>query len=302
MLNAPAFFETARERYSIKLRRDRGDAKPWSDDKAFQDYRFCNVFREDDTVTQWIRQRIGIPQWGKSTVGGIIVARWFNRIETLEKLLCPAGEETYWRENLLYSWSDIGVWANDGWSNRMRKRLANVKPLVTGAYIIKTPNGMNKLEGLIWSMEQVLPKAVELQEEFAQEGYTLQRATERLAEFPFLGPFMAYEVATDLNYSVLKNAPDKYTWANPGPGCTRGIGRVAMGNPDVFNRGNKGDVKTMLALMAELLDMANWSEHWHPEWPEWDMRTVEHWLCEFDKHQRIHLGEGRPKQTYNGVK
>ena len=301
MLHAHDFFGAACERYRIKLARDAGKSKPWTTDEAFLNYRFCNVFREDDTTTQWIRDVVTIPKFGKATVGGIIIARWFNRIETLEKLTAPPYDDCSWEENLLYSWSDPIVWAGEGWSDNTRKRLDNVKPLVTGAYIIKTPNGKNKLKGLIWCMEQVLPDAVELQKEFSEPGYTLEKACRVLETYPYLGPFMAYEIVTDLNYSVLKNAPDKMTWANPGPGCARGLGRVTVGNPDHFNRSSKADCTEMLNLMQQLLFLSGDRELWPGDWPEWDMRTVEHFLCEWDKHQRIHLGEGTPKQRYQGA-
>jgi hypothetical protein len=34
------------------------------------------------------------------------------------------------------------------------------------------------------------------------------------------------------------------------------------------------------------------------DWPEWDMRTVEHTLCEFDKYERVRLGQGAPRQKF----
>jgi hypothetical protein len=33
-------------------------------------------------------------------------------------------------------------------------------------------------------------------------------------------------------------------------------------------------------------------------WPSWEMRDVEHTLCEFDKYERIRLGEGRTRGVY----
>jgi len=300
MLNLPQFFETARERYAIKLMRDQQFPKPWTEDPAFLGYRFCNVFREDDTTTQWIRRTITPAGYGEAYVGAIIIARWFNRIETLEKLLAPPQDSHYWQENLLYCWSQPGHWRD--WTDKMRKRLVDVKPLVTGAYIIKTPNGKNKLEGLLWCFENILPNNKQLTSIFREEGHTLEEATKLLTTFPFLGPFMAYEIVTDLNQTIMADAPDKYEWANPGPGCTRGIGRVAVGVPDFFSRGNKKDLAEMLQLMQEILLNSHDDDLWPAEWPEWDMRTVEHWLCEFDKHQRITLGEGTPKQLYKGAK
>jgi hypothetical protein len=34
------------------------------------------------------------------------------------------------------------------------------------------------------------------------------------------------------------------------------------------------------------------------EFPAWEMRDVEHTLCEFDKYERVRLGEGRPRSVF----
>jgi hypothetical protein len=33
-------------------------------------------------------------------------------------------------------------------------------------------------------------------------------------------------------------------------------------------------------------------------WPKWELREVEHTLCEFDKFERTRLGEGRPRGVF----
>lgn len=48
-------FAWIKERYAIKVRREAGQSWPWSDDPIFQENFFCNVHREDDKVTQWVR-------------------------------------------------------------------------------------------------------------------------------------------------------------------------------------------------------------------------------------------------------
>jgi hypothetical protein len=36
------------------------------------------------------------------------------------------------------------------------------------------------------------------------------------------------------------------------------------------------------------------------EWPPFEIREIEHSLCEFDKHQRCLQGQGRPRQRFAG--
>ena len=50
-----AFFDFCREREQIRLRRERGETAPWSDDPILQRGRFLNVFREDDRGSKSIQ-------------------------------------------------------------------------------------------------------------------------------------------------------------------------------------------------------------------------------------------------------
>lgn len=302
MKNRRDFFAYARERYQILQRRRAGQPRPWTDDPILQSYRFCNVFREDDTVTQWIRRHVTHDRHGPLLLGAMVIARWFNRIETLERLLPPPGLDTVvdgpsWFNDLLFSWE------LDGWAEDMRERLEGVQPLVTGAYMVKTPANMSKLEGILWCLEQFLPEARQLQRELEQGATRLCEATERLQRYPYLGPFMAYEVVTDLRHTpILGDAPDIMLWANPGPGAARGMARVVGAPLDTYNRHRPEDVHLMNTLMRRLLVASQDRGNWPSEWPQWEMRDVEHTLCEFDKYERARLGEGRPKQLYDGAK
>lgn len=288
------FFEYARARYQLMLDKEADFERPWTQDEILQTYRFCNVFREDDRTTKWIRNELTHEAYGSKLLGAMIIARWFNRIETLQKML-PPEETEVWKliNNLLYSWKDT-----EQWKTKMRERLTNVAPLVTGAYMIKTPAKMNKLEGLLWCLEEILPDAETLQGQMVGENTTLQWATEALTAYPYLGPFMAYEIVTDLSQTILSTAPDIMTWANPGPGCTRGLCRT-WGEPlGSLNRHSPHDVDLMQQRMQTLLKHSQRAAYWPKRWPSWDMRTVEHTLCEFDKYERARTGEGRPKQKY----
>jgi hypothetical protein len=35
------------------------------------------------------------------------------------------------------------------------------------------------------------------------------------------------------------------------------------------------------------------------QFPQLEMREIEHTLCEFDKHQRVMLGQGKPRSLYH---
>ncbi len=82
-----AFFAFCRERESIRVRRERGDASPWSDDPIFQQGRFLNVFREDDRGTKALTRFVGTSDRDlPDLVQALFFARWCNSQTTLDAL------------------------------------------------------------------------------------------------------------------------------------------------------------------------------------------------------------------------
>lgn len=273
MQNIVQFFGTARERYRIKERRERGEPLPWTDDAVFKAWRFCNVHREDDRTTRWFAENIRQPlnETGNKLkiVQATMIFRWFNRIETGEKIL----------DLMLGEWN----------STEARRRLKDVSPVVTGAYIIKGPDGFSKLDGVLFCIDKALPRLAGFTPTWGQ---SLEKAWADLLNVYYLGRFMAYEIVSDLRWtSVLNQAEDIMTWANAGPGCARGLGWIQCQNPAYYNPGSSKDQTIMLEKMHELLLLSKEEKFWPQEWPGWEMREVEHWNCEYDKICRAKAGQ-----------
>jgi 5-hmdU DNA kinase-like protein len=284
--NIDKFFAIARERYSILLKRKAGLPKPWSEDPIFQREYFCNVFREDDRTTTWFRENIRDPLRNdpREVLAAIVAFRWFNKIETGEKI----------KEFLLGEWDSVKVF----------NRLQNVKPVVTGAYIIKTPDGMTKLKGVLWCIDKFLETMEKERHYFLTlmgGAYSMQTACELLQHAPYLGDFMSWQICSDLRQTcILESALDKDTWAQPGPGSTRGIGRVYYGDVNRFNYGSVHDQCEMLALMNDLSNKSHEKKYWPEHWPKMAVIDISHQLCEYDKHCRAAEG-GRMKRKYNAT-
>lgn len=280
MKNLSHFFETARERYTIKLRRERGQEAPWTDDPVFQKWRFCNVHREDDKTTQWFREHIRDPLSDdpRKVLLATVAFRWFNRIETGELI----------KDELLSGWPLPEA------EDSARGKLGSVSPLTTSAYIIKSPTGLSKLEGLLQCIRNVVEG-----EDVVHPWPRIQDLWEHLQQYPLMGPFMAYEVVSDLRWtSVLHDARDILSWANPGPGCARGLGWMFEDNPSKFKAGRPHDRRAMLGAMSLLLTASRSSRHWPMDWPRWEMREVEHWACEYDKYRRGEAGQNLKRRYH----
>jgi hypothetical protein len=272
--HASEFFAMSRERYNIKLRRDSGQPWPWSNDPIFQEWRFTNVFREDDRTTSWFRENVRSKLAGLRLLEATVIFRWFNRVSTGDIV----------KDLLINGWDKVEA----------EKRLRYVTPVVTGAYMIKTFNDLNKLDGILLAIDGALPC---LPKYLPHWGDSLEKAWSDLKQIHFLGGFMAHEIVQDLRYThILENAKDVNTWGHLGPGASRGMGWVTVGNEDEFTMSVK-DQKEMLALMQQLLEMSRDPRHWPAEWPKWELHQVEFGLCEFSKYNRAKQGI-RQKRRY----
>lgn len=273
------------QRHEIWLKKELGFKKPWTTDPVFQSFFFTSCYRENDKTTVWFRNNIRDPLRDKPEVLFATVAfRWFN---------LPATGEILLKNNLLEDW-------NYGKAVRILNEVkGRKKQIFTGAYMVPAVPGSSKVEHVckclnpIWRARRNTVAHIKLKK-------TLEECHSLLSEFSYLGGFSAYEVVTDLRHTyLLENAPDIMTWCNPGPGCARGLKRLAgedlHGLPAA--RGCKAP-KDYLEQMQRLLKLANRKLR---KMPRFEMREIEHSLCEFDKYERARLNDGHMKRGYKGV-
>lgn len=267
------FFAVARERHRIWLRRQSGTPWPWTNDPIFRSWRFCNVFRENDTTTEWFRKKVREPLNGDPLrlVEATIAFRWFNRIETGERVL----------ELLLNGW--------DG--KEAYQKLRRTKPVVTGSFMVKSPTGRSKLRGLLWCIDkahQQLPSLI-------GKWDSLETSWKSLKDLPYLGGFNAYEIVLDLAQTpILQDAPDRVTWAFAGPGAARGLSRLT-GVP--YRNSTIYDQRRMVGFMMQVASYTADVRYWPAEWPTWTIHEAERFACEYEKYCRVREG-GKLKRRY----
>lgn len=264
------FWGFVNERHAIYCRRLEGKPWPWTDDPVLQKFYFCNIFRELDKTTVWFRENVREPMhWAiKDITMATVIFRWFNRIEVGELLIKQSAVPRY---NLFQRWD----------SHVAKELLKGVHPVVTGAYIIKTPDGLNKLDGVCWCIDRMWEVREEITERL-MACTTLEAAWKYIRSFAYQGPFMAYEVVTDLRHTcMLEKATDIMTWANPGPGAIRGLQYLSS---------DAGYLLTMQRLLADSAHLFEWDR-------KMEMRDIEHALCEYAKYRNAYAGE-RLKRRY----
>jgi hypothetical protein len=270
------FFDFVNERELIRIRKESGEAWPWTNDEALRDFFYCNVFREDDKTTRWFKENVRDPLQGSSPeriLFATVAFRWFNRISTGELI----------KPYLLGDWNE----------EEIRDILYDVEgPVFGGAYIIKSPDGMRKIDGILKCIRNftVMPRILER---------TMETLHRHLMQYPYMGRFMAYEVVTDLRHTkVLGGAVDINTWTSAGPGAARGLGLVVSGDKNQFSYGSTKQQKVMLGYMIHILRRSRDANMWPWHEKPWEMREVEHCLCEFAKYSAARTG-GRMKRKYD---
>lgn len=254
------------------MAKEAGEPKPWTKDEPMLDFKFTNVFRELDKGTVSLRkmeQGQSSPKW---LLWNTMWYRLFNRYEHA---------------------SDIG-WNEDYDELRDKMTLLyNTGNLIfTSAHMTVGKAGEPKITTMLNSLSVVYEELDPLLDDILK-GRTLESAFRRLQRYMGIGPFISYEMVSDLRHHILSEAPDIMSWCNLGPGCKRGLERL----------GKFPHIDSCIDLLSRASE--NVGDHLlnhvrHKGWPYFELREIEHSLCEFDKHQRLVNKTGKPREKYNG--
>lgn len=263
------------ERYAIYLRRRNGQPAPWTKDPILQTYRFCNVYRELDRVTQWISEHWRTPHEEYQDLWfAMVVARLINHPDTLQELSLP------------------GRWNKAQFVRTLHYRRAQGKKVFGSAYIVST-NGIarDKAEYLA---DYVLDPMWEYREQIRpHEGERLKDFFNRLSMCQGMGSFMAAQVVADIKYvPPFLHAKDWWTFAASGPGSRRGMAYLMGLDPRMHWK--EHEWKEALTELSEITRPI----FTNAKLPRIHNQDLQNCLCEFSKYRRTQLGTGRPKQKF----
>jgi hypothetical protein len=296
-MRTEALFDFIQERYAIRQRRESGLPKPWTQDPILQNYRFCNVYREHDTVTQWIAENWRQPNYNDPDVWfAMAVARFVNWPDTLAEVGYPVP----WDEPLpgFTPGSEIPYTKGEHFVNMLSLRHNAGEKVWTGAYIIHAGNkGGSKIGHIAYD---VLTALWERRDYIREATDSCAHFQKRLTEFEGLGNFMAGQIVCDTKYTaLLDKAPDWWSFAVEGPGSKRGLNRVF--NRPVNQNWKKDEWFVELHRLKASLDSMIMLRS-PMQMPPMHAQDLQNCLCEFDKYERVRLGEGRPRNNYPGIK
>ena len=265
------FWYWINERHHIYLKKTAVEPWPWTKDPILQEWKFCNVFRELDAGTVWLRKNFieMHKDDGSLLMFNIAWYRLFNLIATAEAV----------------GWIDVFDF------DRMVKTIQSLPKAFTSAHMTHGVKGEDKIITHVKTVEAIWKCHLELYTDIYFER-TLVHAFNSFRNFYNIGPFLSYEIVTDLRHTrLLEKAVDINTWANVGPGALRGLNRI-------FGYVHRDDaLAKMVWLRAETTKPNNELLQSHVPLPL-ELRDIEHSLCEYDKWARVYNNEGTPRCRY----
>ena len=218
------------ERQNIFWKKINGDPAPWTHDKILQEYKFCNSYRVNDRVSQYLLKNViynGNNYNYEDMLFRIILFKLFNKESTWELLSKNFGDISLKNFN------------TKKYSIVLENAISNGTKIYNDAYIScankafgydrKHDNHLALLDKM-FNIDKMQDKIIKCN--------TMQDAFNIIKGYPLIGNFMSYQLVTDINYSAFVNwKENEFTVA--GPGSLRGIKKCfidkgTMTNEDII--------------------------------------------------------------------
>lgn len=204
----------AYERQNIFYKKLEGVEPPWTKDEILNTYKFCNSYRVNDRVSQYLLKNViynGKNYSDRDMLFRIVLFKLFNKEETWQLFidnfsdvtLANFDKEKYSKVIEDAKNSGIKIY-NDAYISCANK--------VFG-YDKKHDNHLALLDKM-FNIDKIDDKILNAK--------SMKDAFDIIKSYPLIGNFMAYQLVTDINYSNIVNfKEDEFTVA--GPGSIRGI-------------------------------------------------------------------------------
>ena len=213
-----SYWYFATERQKIFKKRIAGaNCSAFTDDPILSTYRFTNAYRASDRVSQYLISQViyrdDLPSDDMNVFFRIMLFKLFNKIETWDALECKFGPPIF--EEFSFEAADkfLSERQDDGIRNYSA---AYIMPSA-GRVFGQQRKHSNHLRLLRWMIEEKFPERL-------SNSPSMESSYELLLSAPSLGPFLAFQFATDLNYSPLTNFSEM-EFVVAGPGAIDGISK-----------------------------------------------------------------------------
>ena len=288
------YWKFAAERQNIFFKRLEDSLPPWTNDVILKIFKFTNVYRATDRVSQYLINEVIYKGDQKpcEVLFRILLFKIFNKIETWELMRNNLGE-IYFEEFNYKNYNQV-----------LEKAKQKGQSIYSGAYIMASGK-----EAFGYSLKhQNHLKLIEsiLTDKFHEKVQGFKKMEDlflSLKEYPTIGSFLAYQFATDINYSSLTNFSEM-EFVKAGPGAKDGIKKCFT---DFGNYTEEDIIKMMADNQQSEFDRLeiNFKDLWGRPLQLIDCQNI---FCEVDKYSRIAHPEiaglskrKRIKQKFNRV-
>lgn len=259
------YWHFAYERQNIYFNRLLQKEAPWTLDPILNKYKFTNAYRVLDRVSQFLITHIINPDDENSLpreerLFRIILYKIFNKIETWQLLEGALGE-LLWKNYSFGKYDEV-----------LSGALQNGTSIYSAAYIMASGKST-------FTSERKHQNHLKLIEHMMKDGIigriissrSMAQLYDVLKSYPLIGPFLAFQYATDINYSQLTDfLEDDFVIA--GPGARDGISKcftnkgsysnediiyAMMENQDTEFQRLGLDFKTLFGRPLQLIDCQN---------------------------------------------
>ena len=214
------------ERQNIFIKKLNGEPSPWTTDEILQNYKFCNSYRVNDRVSQYLLKNViynGKKYSNDDMLFRILLFKLFNKESTWELLLDHFQDIT------------LKTFNKEEYSKVLENAISSGIKIYNDAYISCANKAFgydrkhdNHLELLnkMFNIDKMQKKIIKCK--------TMKEGFDIIKSYPLIGNFMAYQLVTDINYSEAVNwKEDEFTVA--GPGSLRGIKKCFIDKGDLSN-------------------------------------------------------------------
>ena len=258
-----------------------GKPWPWTQNEILREYKFCNVYRAADRVSQYLIRNIiysGENVKEDDLLFQIVAFRFFSNIATWESVRDVLGRSPR-----------LGDLESGLFEKALALTQQHNKNLYTGAFILCATKAF--VRPFKYQNHVELFRDMFLKSNLASSilhAKSLKRLYETLHTFPLMGDFMSYQIAIDLNYSPLVNFSEN-DFTQPGPGAIRGIKKVFL---DLGDLTPQEAIMWMVEHQQDEFDRLGLEFHglWGRPIQAIDAQNL---FCETDKYCRVAFPELR---------
>ena len=286
-----AYWRFAEKRQEIFFKRVKGANDPdLTDDPILSVYRFTNAYRASDRVSQYLLREViwsdGQDWTDEDYFYRTLLFKIFNRVGTWEALEKKFG---------ILRWN---IYDFDALDELLNARQALGERNYSAAYIMPSAGSAfghkskhaNHLRLLEWMVSERYPQRLKACRSMA-EAYDLMLAA------PSIGPFLAYQFVTDLNYGPLTSFSEM-EFVKAGPGALDGISKCFVSTEGVSAEAIIKHMADNQVHYFESLEI-EFSDLWGRPLQLIDCQNL---FCEISKYSRVAFPDIQGKSGRSRIK